>query len=104
MHALLHVVFDADFGPIPGFYLLVVADILAWASAPSVLLKRSGRPVSALSWMLALFFLPYVGFIFWWLIGVERLERKQRARRTSTEEFEQALDPREIESAQAARD
>jgi cardiolipin synthase len=104
MHALLHLVFDADFGPIPGFYMLVIADILAWASAPSVLLKRSGRPVSALSWMLALFFLPYVGFIFWWLIGVERLERKQRARRTSTQEFEEALDAREIEAAEAARE
>ena len=92
MHSVLHIIFEADFGPIPGFWLLVLADVLAWTSVPSVLIKRSGRPVSALSWMLGLLFLPYIGFIFWWLIGVERLERRRRKRRSSTEEFEESIE------------
>jgi cardiolipin synthase len=101
MHSLLYALFELEFGPIPGHYLLLMADLLALASVPSVLLHRRGRPASAMSWMLGVLLVPYLGFALWWLIGVERLRRKQRARQTSTEEFEEALE--EVAADHASR-
>jgi cardiolipin synthase len=72
--------------------LLGVADLLALASTPSVLLRRRGRPLAAMSWMLALFVAPYFGVLWWWIVGRERVHRKRRLRQESTEEFCDCLD------------
>ena len=54
-----------------------------------------------MSWLLGVLLVPYLGVVLWWLFGVERLRRKQRARQTSTEQFEEALE--EVEASQATR-
>ncbi len=57
----------------------------ALLTVPSVLLQRAGRPLAALSWLLALFALPAPALLAWWLIGRTHLERKRRRRRRATE-------------------
>ncbi|MGK5086374.1 cardiolipin synthase [Bdellovibrionota bacterium FG-2] len=44
-------------------YLLVVF------AAPSVLLEKRGRPLSAIGWLLAMVFIPIGGVMAWWLWG-----------------------------------
>jgi cardiolipin synthase A/B len=78
-----------------------VDDVLAWASvvamvlailtAPSVLLQRQGRPTAALSWLLAIFALPYVALPAWWLIGRTHLSLRKRRRRHATARFTREL-------------
>ncbi len=80
--------------------LLNVFLTLSWCgallTAPSVLLQRAGRPSAALSWLFALFALPAVAVIAWWLIGRTHLRRKSHRRRRA----EQAMN----RSLQATRD
>ncbi|MFB6262224.1 MAG: cardiolipin synthase [Bradymonadaceae bacterium] len=92
MHTLFHILIEETIGSYAGIYFLLVGDILALVSAPSVLRRRRGRPVSALSWLLALFLVPYLGVAFWWMVGRERLKRKRRARQQSSEKFHESLD------------
>jgi len=60
---------------------LALSYLLAVVSVPSVLLQRRGRPHSAVSWLLVLFALPWIGIILWWAIGRKYLERQRRRRR-----------------------
>lgn len=64
----------------------LASSVLALATIPSVLLKRRGRPIASLSWILALLSLPVVGLFFWWAVGFDHLSRKRRKRRQATEE------------------
>lgn len=68
---------------------------LSWLAAvltvPSVLLQRAGRPAAALSWLLALFALPGVAVVAWWLFGRLHLRRKKRQRRRSSQASTAAL-------------
>jgi cardiolipin synthase len=74
--------------PIDVFALTVLlAELAALLTVPSVLLKRRGRPTAALAWLLALFALPAVGAVMWWSIGRTNLERKRRRRRRVAREF-----------------
>lgn len=57
---------------------LVLAQIAAWLTVPSVLLRRRGRPTSALLWLVVLLTMPPLGLLGWWLIGRTRIERKLR--------------------------
>lgn len=57
---------------------LILLEVFALLSVPSVLLRRRGRPTVALAWLFALFALPAVGGLFWWLFGRTRIERKKR--------------------------
>lgn len=61
---------------------------LSWLGAlftvPSILLQRAGRPTAALSWILALFALPVVTLLAWWLFGRTHLRRKRRNRRQAS--------------------
>lgn len=91
MHALLSLVLGVDHGP--AFWILLLGDVLTFASVPSVLRRRRGRPVSALAWMLALFGLPLVGVGFWWLLGRTRLERPLRHRVAAVERVCEACPP-----------
>ena len=59
--------------------------LLAALSVPSVLVQRRGRPMAAVSWILALVSLPIVGLVLWWLIGRNHLERRRRRKRTAHE-------------------
>ncbi len=72
--------------------LFAVAEVLALASVPSVLLRRRGRPTAALAWLLALFALPVLGGLLWWAFGRTRLERKRRRRGKVAAEFNELKD------------
>lgn len=92
MYSIVHLLLGELVGVEAGLLALIVADALAIATAPSVLLRRRGRPLSSLAWLLALFVLPYAGVLWWWLLGRESVERKSRLRRKSTDEFCECLD------------
>ncbi|MGD8873829.1 MAG: cardiolipin synthase, partial [Gammaproteobacteria bacterium] len=53
-------------------------------TVPSVLLQKAGRPAAALSWLLALFALPALALVAWWLFGRTHLRRKKWHRRRAS--------------------
>lgn len=59
-------------------YLAV--ELVAFASVPSVLLRRQGHPLSASAWLIALVAMPLLALPAWWLFGRLRLERRLRKR------------------------
>lgn len=92
MYSLIHLIVAEAVGSTWAWLLLGIADLLALASTPSVLLRRRGRPLAAMSWLLALFVVPFLGVLWWWLVGRERVHRKQRLRQESTQEICDCLD------------
>jgi cardiolipin synthase len=65
--------------------------VLAILTAPSVLLQRQGRPTAALSWLLALFAVPYLAVPAWWLIGRTHLQIRKRRRHHASAAFSRGL-------------
>ena len=64
--------------------LMVLAfGALALMSVPSVLVQRSGRPMAALAWILALIALPPIGLFLWWALGRSHLKRQRRKRQAA---------------------
>lgn len=61
--------------------------IVSILTIPSVLVKRAGQPLSALSWLFALFALPPVTLIFWWIFGRTHLGLKRRRKIKRDKEF-----------------
>ncbi|MEZ5275561.1 MAG: cardiolipin synthase [Opitutaceae bacterium] len=57
---------------------------MALATIPSVLVRRHGRPLAALSWILALLTIPFGGVFGWWLLGRTHLRRKTAERQASS--------------------
>ena len=43
-----------------------------------IVVPRNRRPGSAMAWLLAIFFIPYIGVLFFLLIGSPRLSRRRR--------------------------
>ena len=72
--------------------IFVVLQAAALLSVPSVLLRRRSRPMAKLSWLLALFAVPGVGVLAWWLIGRTHLQRKRRRRAASEQAYAQQCD------------
>ena len=58
-----------------------IATLLAIVSVPSVVMRRRGRPMAAVSWILALMALPVLGLFLWWLFGRNHLERRRHRKR-----------------------
>ncbi len=65
----------------------LVIEVAAILTVPSVLLTKRGRPRSAIAWILALFAVPGLGVVLWWLLGRTRIARKSRIRREKAREF-----------------
>ena len=63
------------------------AQVLALLTMPSVLLRRRGEPRGTLSWLLALFALPVMGVIAWWLFGRTTLRKRRQHRVKKFKEF-----------------
>lgn len=63
-----------------GAYIWIGSWVVGMMSVPSVLTRRSGHPMSALSWLFALFVMPPFALIFWWLFGRRRLHMKRQRR------------------------
>lgn len=62
-------------------------EFLSLLSVPSVLLRRRGRPQSALAWLLALIAFPGLGAVAWWAFGRTRLERRLRSHIGARKQF-----------------
>lgn len=80
MQSFLVLLHGMDLGWNLWSFVAVGSDLLALLTAPSVLLRRSGRPTAALGWILALFTLPALGPALWWMIGRSRVERRSADR------------------------
>src|ERR1700709_1371019 len=52
-----------------------------------VLIPRNRRPQTATAWLLAIFFLPYIGIILFWLIGSRHLPKKRREKQRDINRF-----------------
>lgn len=52
-----------------------------------IIVPRNRRPGSAMAWLLAIFFIPYVGVILFLLIGSPRLGRKRRRKQQEINKF-----------------
>jgi cardiolipin synthase A/B len=61
-------------------WTVATLQVLALISVPNVLLRRRGKPLAALAWLLALFALPGVGLLAWWAFGRTTIERRRRKR------------------------
>jgi cardiolipin synthase len=83
MHGMLHEILAALVSDDAVRWALIVADVLALATVPSVLRRRRGRP-AALGWVLALVALPYLGVLAWWMLGRTHLQRLVGRRRHAT--------------------
>lgn len=52
-----------------------------------IIVPRNRRPTSAMAWLLAIFFIPYVGVLLFLLIGSPRLGRGRRRRQSDINTF-----------------
>lgn len=75
---------DDLFRTLGEFYAFIapLGILLAAITAPSILLRRRGRPTAALAWLMLVAFAPILGAIAWWMIGRTHLQRHREARET----------------------
>jgi len=52
-----------------------------------IVVPRNRRPTSATAWLLAIFFIPYFGVLFFLLIGTYKLPKKRRERQQEVNQF-----------------
>ncbi|MGX5681040.1 cardiolipin synthase [Schumannella luteola] len=52
-----------------------------------IYIPRNRRPQTALAWLLAIFFIPYVGIILFLLLGSHRLPKKRRRRQAQINKY-----------------
>ncbi len=52
-----------------------------------IFVPRNRRPQTATAWLLAIFFLPYIGILLFWLIGSRRLPKKRREKQREINRF-----------------
>lgn len=83
MHSLLSLIFGVTFTPSVSTAILLSADAAALIAVPSVLMRRAGRPLASISWVLALLALPFVGVLSWLLLGRGYLRRQRNSCRKS---------------------
>jgi cardiolipin synthase len=83
MHTLVHILANMGWHPSGWTVSLLLAELLALLTIPSVLIQRRGRPQAALAWVLGLIAVPFVGVLVWWGIGRTHLLRKRRRRRSA---------------------
>lgn len=87
MHSLLIILLGAGMQLTTAKLIVLAADVLALTTIPSVLLRRRGRPLAALSWSLAVLTLPLVGVLAWWMLGRTHLQRPSRRRRAASQAY-----------------
>ena len=93
MHSLLTLILSIAFEPRLASLVVLGGDVLALLALPSVLLRRSGRPLAALSWVLALLTLPYAGVLAWWLLGRTHLVRQRTKRKRASKRLGEQRPP-----------
>lgn len=76
-------IFDVILG---GWAISWVASVL---TIPSILVQREGRPLAALSWLMAIFAFPPLTLLAWWIFGSTHLRLNLRRRRKRALRFRQ---------------
>ncbi|HEY4269168.1 MAG TPA: cardiolipin synthase [Galbitalea sp.] len=61
-------------------WILAVVIDLAVRVCALIIIPRNRKPSSAMAWLLAVFFIPYAGILFFLLLGNSKLPKKRRAR------------------------
>lgn len=81
---------DDFFRTLGEFFALItpIGWVVGLMTAPSILLRRRGRPTAALSWLMFLAFAPLLGALVWWLIGRMQLEKQQAERQARVRRVE----------------
>lgn len=72
--------------------LQLLGELIGVAHIPSVLLRRSDRPASQLTWILCLLLFPFLGVLLWWVMGRNHLVRKRRARDEARQTVQRGLE------------
>jgi cardiolipin synthase len=83
VYSLVNFLLGLGFSPRTASLVLLTSDLLAFLTIPSVLLQRRGRPLAALSWVLAVVSIPILGVGAWWVLGRTHLQRLRRRRQES---------------------
>jgi cardiolipin synthase A/B len=102
VYSLLNFLLGLGFAPGTASLLALATDLLALVTIPSVLLRRRGRPLAALSWVLAVVSIPLLGVAAWWILGRTHLQRLSRRRQESGQTFS-ARSPTASEALHASR-
>src|SRR5690606_9295413 len=68
------------------FAIVAIAVDLAIRVAAIIIVPRNRRPTAAMAWLLAIFFIPYVGVLLFLLIGNPRLPRARRRKQARINE------------------
>ncbi|HEY1530618.1 MAG TPA: cardiolipin synthase [Galbitalea sp.] len=69
--------FDWSWLPLAILIVAIVVDF-AVRVLSIIFVPRNRRPQTATAWLLAIFFLPYIGILLFWLIGSRYLPKKRR--------------------------
>ncbi|MEQ1399751.1 PLDc N-terminal domain-containing protein, partial [Salmonella enterica] len=68
---MVEVTFDATWWVVAAFVIDITIRITA-----IIIVPRNRRPTAAMAWLLAIYFIPFVGVLLFLLIGNPRLPRK----------------------------
>ena len=79
---MINATFDASWLVIALFVVDLVVRIAA-----IIIVPRNRRPTAAMAWLLAIYFIPFVGVFLFLLIGNPRLPRKRRRKQTAINEY-----------------
>jgi cardiolipin synthase A/B len=67
-------------------WLAFVVD-LAIKIAALIIIPRDRKPTAAMAWLLAIFFIPYLGILFFLVLGSAKLPKKRRAKQVKINEM-----------------
>lgn len=79
---MLNATFDASWLVITLFVVDLVVRIAA-----VIIVPRNRRPTAAMAWLLAIYFIPFVGVFLFLLIGNPRLPRKRRRKQAAINQY-----------------
>jgi cardiolipin synthase len=66
--------------------LVFVFDVIVRIAAV-IIVPRNRRPTAAMAWLLAIYFIPFVGVVLFLLIGTPRLPRKRRRKQRAINDY-----------------
>lgn len=66
--------------------VLFLADFIARIVA-LVVIPRNRRPQTAMAWLLAIFFIPWIGIVLFWLVGSARLPKRRREKQSEINSY-----------------
>ncbi|WP_298944650.1 cardiolipin synthase [uncultured Microbacterium sp.] len=67
-------------------WVILVVDIIIRVTA-IIVIPRNRRPTAAMAWLLAIYFIPFIGVLLFLLIGNPRLPRKRRKKQEQISDY-----------------